>query len=163
LCIGTNPHRCVFFYHCSLGTVADGKGGSQMSQSRKAWQAGIEPDWSKEADGDEITAVVRRLFDYANHVTGYNMSVDGQENLMSIQYFGEGVDDPTPDRYMPHCGKLASLWIFVLKSRPGSAVTWNPSHSRALSNPLTENSHLFDQTANATDCRTRRAVASPRW
>lgn len=50
-----------------------------------------------------IAAVSRRLFDYANHVTGYNMRVDGQEDLMSIQYFGNGTDDPRPDRYTPHC------------------------------------------------------------
>lgn len=85
------------------GTVADGKGGSQMSQNRKAWQAGLSVDWSKEAEGDAIASVKRRLFDYANHATGYNMQVEGQEDLMSIQYFGNGIDDPTPDRYTPHC------------------------------------------------------------
>lgn len=31
------------------------------------------------------------------------MGVEGQEDLMSIQYFGQGIDDPTPDRYTPHC------------------------------------------------------------
>lgn len=31
------------------------------------------------------------------------MGVEGQEDLMSIQYFGNGTNDPTPDRYMPHC------------------------------------------------------------
>lgn len=79
------------------------KGGSTLSQNRKAWQAGIAVDWSKETAGDPIAAVTRRLFDYANHVTGYNMKVEGQEDLMSIQYFGNGTDDPTPDRYTPHC------------------------------------------------------------
>jgi len=85
------------------GTVADGRGGSRLSENRKAWQAGIAVDWTKEGDGDRVAAVVRRLFDYANHVTGYNMTVDGQEDLLSIHYFGKGVDDPTPDRYTPHC------------------------------------------------------------
>ena len=83
------------------GTVADGKGGSQLSNKRKAWQAGLKVNWKKE--GDLIAAVSRRLFDYANHATGYNMTLPGQEDLMSIQYFGNGLDDPTPDRYMPHC------------------------------------------------------------
>jgi hypothetical protein len=82
------------------GTVADGKGGSRLSENRKAWQAGVKVDWSTD---NAIAAVSRRLFEYANHVTGYNMTVDGQEDLMSIQYFGNGLQDKTPDRYMPHC------------------------------------------------------------
>ena len=83
------------------GTVADGKGGSRMSDNRKAWQAGLKVDWQDQKD--PIAAVKRRLFDYANHATGYNMTLPGQEDLMSIQYFGNGLDDPTPDRYTPHC------------------------------------------------------------
>jgi hypothetical protein len=83
------------------GTVADGKGGSKLSENRKAWQAGIKVQWDRE--GDHIAAVSRRLFDYTNHATGYNLTLPGQEDLMSIQYFGNGLDDPTPDRYMPHC------------------------------------------------------------
>jgi 2OG-Fe(II) oxygenase superfamily len=71
--------------------------------SNTAWQAGLKVAWDKEASGDLIAAVSRRLFDYANHVTGYNMRVDGQEDLMSIQYFGNGTDDPRPDRYSQHC------------------------------------------------------------
>jgi hypothetical protein len=113
------------------GTVADGKGGSRLSENRKAWQAGVKVDWSTD---NAIAIVSRRLFDYANHVTGYNMTVDGQEDLMSskfpnhqanrriptlpslphsltfsllpnlaVQYFGNGLHDKTPDRYMPHC------------------------------------------------------------
>jgi hypothetical protein len=82
------------------GTVADGKGGSRLSENRKAWQAGVKVDWSTD---NAIAAVSRRLFDYANHVTGYNMTVDGQEDLMSIQYFGNGLQDKSPDRYTPHC------------------------------------------------------------
>jgi hypothetical protein len=50
-----------------------------------------------------IAALDRRVFDYANAVMGYNMDVIGQEDIMSIQYFGNGTNDPTPDRYMPHC------------------------------------------------------------
>jgi 2OG-Fe(II) oxygenase superfamily len=50
-----------------------------------------------------IANVSRRLFAYANAATGYNMTLDGQEDLMSIQYFGEGTDNPAPDRYTPHC------------------------------------------------------------
>jgi 2OG-Fe(II) oxygenase superfamily len=87
------------------GTVADGKGGSRMSDHRKAWQAGLKARWDEEHDGggDAVAVVSRRLFDYANSVTRYNMTIDGQEDLMSIQYFGEGRENPTPDRYTPHC------------------------------------------------------------
>ncbi|KAL7572310.1 hypothetical protein ACA910_017907 [Epithemia clementina (nom. ined.)] len=86
------------------GTVADGKGGSRLSESRKAWQAGLSPNWQA-ANQDPIAAVAQRILDYTNHVMpGYNLTHHGQEDLVSIQYFGSGnVHDPTPDRYMPHC------------------------------------------------------------
>lgn len=88
--------------HC--GTVADGKGGSKLSENRKAWQAGVTYD--AENPNDPILMVKKRLFAYANNVTGYGMELPGQEDLMSIQYFGSGVDNPTPDRYTPHCESL---------------------------------------------------------
>lgn len=85
------------------GTVADGAGGHRLSDHRKAWQAGLKIPWDKEAEGDPIARVTRRLYDYTNHATGYNLSVVGQEDLMSIQYFGNGENDATPDQYRPHC------------------------------------------------------------
>jgi hypothetical protein len=85
------------------GTVADGAGGHKLSEHRKAFQAGLKVPWDKEEQGDPIARVVRRLYDYTNHATGYNLSVVGQEDLMSIQYFGNGENDPTPDQYRPHC------------------------------------------------------------
>ena len=84
-------------------TVADGKGGSHFSPHRKAMQAGIKVDWSKEEEGDPIAVLSRRVYDYANHVTGLGIRENGQEDLMSIQYFGRGSNDTEPDRYMPHC------------------------------------------------------------
>lgn len=85
------------------GTVADGAGGHKLSEHRKAFQAGLKIPWDKEKEGNPIARVVRRLYDYTNHATGYNLSVVGQEDLMSIQYFGNGENDPTPDQYRPHC------------------------------------------------------------
>ncbi|EEC49517.1 predicted protein [Phaeodactylum tricornutum CCAP 1055/1] len=82
------------------GTVADGKGGSKLSESRKAWQAGVGVDYSHK---NAISDLKKRLFAYTNEVTGFNMNLDGQEDIMSIQYFGDGVGNPTPDRYTPHC------------------------------------------------------------
>lgn len=84
-------------------SVADGKGGSTVSPNRKAMQAGIKVSWDKEEEGDLIAKLSRRVYDYANHVTGLDIRENGQEDLMSIQYFGRGSNDTEPDRYMPHC------------------------------------------------------------
>lgn len=86
------------------GTVADGAGGSRLSEHRKAWQAGIKVPWEKEQDGDLIARVVRRIYDYTNDAVHYNLTVEGSEDLMSIQYFGKGKDSTeSPDQYRPHC------------------------------------------------------------
>jgi hypothetical protein len=87
----------------SHASVADGKGGTQISVNRKAMQASISPKWKLEADGDLITRLSRRVFDYTNRVLGLNVSEQGQEPLMSIQYEGRGYNDTQPDRYTPHC------------------------------------------------------------
>ena len=84
-------------------TVADGSGGSELSDNRKAKQAGIKVHWEKEQEGDHIAKLSRRVYDYVNHVLPFDIKENGQEDLMSIQYFGRGPDDETPDRYMPHC------------------------------------------------------------
>ncbi|KAL3773812.1 hypothetical protein ACHAW5_004105 [Stephanodiscus triporus] len=84
-------------------TVADGMGGSKLTESRKAKQAGIKVHWDKEAEGDLIASLSRRVYDYVNHVLPFGIKENGQEDLMSIQYFGRGLDDEKPDRYMPHC------------------------------------------------------------
>ena len=84
-------------------TVADGKGGSRLSDNRKAMQAGITVPWDKEVDDDPIARLSRRVYDYTNHVLGLDIKEFGQEDLMSIQYFGRGVNDTEPDRYTPHC------------------------------------------------------------
>lgn len=86
-----------------VAAVADGTGGSTVSKHRKAMQAGVKVAWDKEADGDLIARLSRRVYDYANHVTGLNFRENGQEELMSIQYRGRGINDTEPDRYFPHC------------------------------------------------------------
>eukprot|EP00980_Cylindrotheca_fusiformis_P016679 scaffold5024_cov136-Cylindrotheca_fusiformis.AAC.8 len=86
------------------GTVADGKGGSKLSDHRKAMQAGVRVPWEEEANGDPIARVVRRLYDYTNDAVGYNLTIEGQEDLMSIQYFGVGRNSSEAfDQYRPHC------------------------------------------------------------
>ena len=66
-------------------SVADGKGGSRYSESRKAMQAGIKVKWEREGDGDAIARLSRRVYNYTNHVLGLNIQENGQEDLMSIQ------------------------------------------------------------------------------
>eukprot|EP01083_Nonionella_stella_P143412 445761_1 len=120
-------------------TVADGSGGSELKSSRKALQAGVKVPWNKEHEGDLIARVSRRLYTYINDATGYGIREAGQEDLMSIQYFGRGVNDPEPDRYMPHCdgqcdglkfqdaGRVATMVMYwKLPRRVGrpTSVTW---------------------------------------
>jgi hypothetical protein len=81
--------------------VADGKGGSQLSPNRKAMQAGITVQWDKEEEGDLIARLSRRVYDYTEHVLKLGINEHGQEDLMSIQYFGRGRNDTEPDRYTP--------------------------------------------------------------
>jgi pyrimidine deaminase RibD-like protein len=84
-------------------TVADGKGGSHLSDHRKAMQSGIRVPWDKEESGDPIARLSRRVYDYTNYVLDLGIEEHGQEDLMSIQYFGRGKNDTSPDRYTPHC------------------------------------------------------------
>eukprot|EP00814_Leptocylindrus_danicus_P013561 CAMPEP_0116011330 /NCGR_PEP_ID=MMETSP0321-20121206/4510_1 /TAXON_ID=163516 /ORGANISM="Leptocylindrus danicus var. danicus, Strain B650" /LENGTH=377 /DNA_ID=CAMNT_0003480555 /DNA_START=124 /DNA_END=1257 /DNA_ORIENTATION=+ len=85
-------------------TTADGDGGSKVSDARKAMQAGVKVPWHKEASGDPIATLSRRVYDFTNFVTGFDLEEHGQEDLMSIQYFGDNYEKgEPPDRYMPHC------------------------------------------------------------
>jgi len=84
-------------------TVADGKGGSKLSENRKAMQAGVRVPWKLEKSGNGIATVSRRVYDYVNKVLSLRIDEFGQEDLMSIQYEGRGIDEKEPDRYTPHC------------------------------------------------------------
>lgn len=106
-------------------TVADGAGGSELDDSRRAKQAGIEVDWESEDDGDHLIAQVsRRVYDYTNHVLPFEINEDGQEDLMSIQYFGRGEDDEKPDRYMPHCDGDCDGYAFKEGERVATVVMY---------------------------------------
>jgi hypothetical protein len=95
-------------------TVADGQGGSRLSENRKAMQAGIKVPWSQEQEDNPIARLSRRVYDYANYVLELDIAEHGQEDLMSIQYFGRGHNDTEPDRYTPHCdGDCTGNYIFV--------------------------------------------------
>jgi len=79
-------------------TVADDNGGSKMTPNRKAKQAGVKVEWEKEGAGDLIARLSRRVYEYTNAFTNYNLMVEGQEDIMSIQYEGRGIEDKEPDR-----------------------------------------------------------------
>merc|ERR1712151_498992 len=65
--------------------------------------ARVQVPWEKESQGNPIAVLSRRVFEYSNNVTGFDIDEFGQEGLMSIQYEGRGVMEKKPDRYMPHC------------------------------------------------------------
>lgn len=99
-------------------TVADGKGGSQYSENRKAMQADIRVPWDKEAEGNPIAALSRRVYEYAENILNLGIKEHGQESLMSIQYKGRGEEEKEPDRYKPHCdGECKGL-----PHKPGTRV-----------------------------------------
>eukprot|EP00521_Asterionellopsis_glacialis_P017265 CAMPEP_0195299854 /NCGR_PEP_ID=MMETSP0707-20130614/26307_1 /TAXON_ID=33640 /ORGANISM="Asterionellopsis glacialis, Strain CCMP134" /LENGTH=479 /DNA_ID=CAMNT_0040362365 /DNA_START=23 /DNA_END=1462 /DNA_ORIENTATION=+ len=132
-------------------TVADGKGGSHFSENRKAMQAGIKVHWDKEhleeseAQNEDsltkhhIATLSRRVYDYANHVLGLDIQPNGQEDLMSIQYFGRGTNDTTPDRYTPHCDgdctglphksgtRMATMVMYCIMPTKGGATNFRNS------------------------------------
>jgi hypothetical protein len=97
-CLAMETEAAVTLHRAS---VADGKGGARVSVNRKAMQAGITVKWDKEAEGDLIAKLSRRVYDYTNNVLNLDIKEHGQENLMSIQYFGRGRNDTEPDRYTP--------------------------------------------------------------
>jgi hypothetical protein len=77
-------------------------------------QAGIKVPWSQEQEDNPIARLSRRVYDYANYVLELDIAEHGQEDLMSIQYFGRGHNDTEPDRYTPHCdGDCTGNYIFV--------------------------------------------------
>lgn len=136
-----SPEECMAIQSAAepllhRGTVADGKGGSTMSDNRKAWQAGVSTTGTN--TDPLILNVKRRLFAYANHATGYNLTLDGQEDLMSIQYFGVNSNAPratntkdhndkilvTPDRYTPHCDGDCTNSIHKFGSRIATMVMY---------------------------------------
>jgi hypothetical protein len=77
-------------------------------------QAGIRVHWEKEKNGDPIARLSRRVYDYTNYVLGLDIDEHGQEDLMSIQYFGRGANDTSPDRYTPHVSFIVRVCHFAV-------------------------------------------------
>lgn len=70
--------------------------------------------WEKEKNGDPIARLSRRVYDYTNYVLGLDIDEHGQEDLMSIQYFGRGANDTAPDRYTPHVSFIVRVCHFAV-------------------------------------------------
>lgn len=120
-------------------TVANGKGGSELSPNRKAMQAGIHIPWEREKEGNLLTKISRRVYDYTENVLSMGIDEHGQEDLMSIQYKGRGIKDKEPDRYMPHCDgeckgmpfrqgqRMATIVIYCVVPKIGGATNFRKS------------------------------------
>lgn len=99
--------------------TADGKGGSHYSEHRKAMVGAVPIPWRLEEKGNLIANVARRIYDYTDHVLHLGIREFGQESLISIQYFGRGINDTTtPDQYKPHCDSDCS----GMRHRQGNRV-----------------------------------------
>jgi hypothetical protein len=155
--------RVAPFLHDAL--VADDRGGQELSENRRAMQAGIKVDWEKEEGGDPVAALSRRVYDYVNHVLPFDIDEDGQEDLMSIQYTGRGPDDEKPDRYMPHCDgdcnglkfktgeRMATIVAYCEVPRVGGATRFKNSnvHIRPKLYAATFFSYIDPETMKTDD------------
>ncbi|CAN0036545.1 unnamed protein product, partial [Hapterophycus canaliculatus] len=80
--------------HLQDATVNGGAGKSTLSQARRAKAGGVPADLG---NANSITApLYRRGYGFANHVTGYNLDMTGQEGFSVIKY-------GSTDEYRPHC------------------------------------------------------------
>lgn len=128
------PEECIAMEQLAAktlhdATVADGKGGSQLSNHRKAKQAGIKVPWDKPFD--PISQLSRRVYDYFNSLFDLDIRENGQEDLISIQYFGRGRNDTEPDHFAPHCdgdctgrplkngNRIASMVMYCVTAESG--------------------------------------------
>jgi hypothetical protein len=81
--------------------IADGKGGVTHLSARRSLQAIIHVNWTSEIDGDPTATVLRRVYNYTNHVLGLNISERGQEPPAVIQV-SSGI-------YRLHCNLASTL------------------------------------------------------
>jgi hypothetical protein len=142
-------------------TVADDGGGSKYTPNRKALQSGVTVDWDKEKSGDAIAVLSRRIYEYTNHVTNFNLSVEGQEDIMSIQYKGRGENDDEPDRYMPHCdgecngdefregNRVATMVVYCAVPEIGGATNFAKSNVHIV--PTVGSATFFSYAATVED------------
>jgi hypothetical protein len=109
-------------------TTARQDGTSEISESRKAWQAGYKFSSAKPED-DKLYSLYKRVVDITNKHTGYNLGLDGQDGLTVIKY------NPA-DQYKPHCdgdcdgaafnsgGRVATAVMYCKVADVGGATTF---------------------------------------
>ncbi len=144
-------------------TVADSNGGSQFSENRKAMQSSVTVDYSSKDDGEspktspmtdmQLSARLgRRILAYTNDHTDFALGPDGQEDLMAIQYAGQGRNSPAPpDRYMPHCDGDCEGDVYREGSRVATSVIYcrTPDLGGAT-NFARVNVHVVPEVGDAT-------------
>ena len=92
-------------------TVASPDGKSAVSENRKAQQARYWPTGNETTHVQSLKKLFKRIYTITNHIGGYNLAVEGQEDFMVIQY---GKDD----QYTPHCDGLCDGADY----RPGGRI-----------------------------------------
>ncbi|GMI00257.1 hypothetical protein TrST_g8633 [Triparma strigata] len=104
-------------------TVASSDGGSEFSENRKALQASVKVPL--DSPSDPVYLLSSRIYDYTNAHTNYNLTMEGQEDIMSIQYKGCGVNcEEKRDRYMPHCDGECGGDEYLSGSRVATVVIY---------------------------------------
>jgi len=102
--------------------ATEGDEAGKASKVRKAMQAGVNVPYSD--NRNPITTLAKKVIAYANHATNFTLEPDGQEPLMSIQYKGNGPNDPFPDQYLPHCDGSCDGTPFQLKGRVATMILY---------------------------------------
>jgi hypothetical protein len=114
--------------HLTAASTFDETGGITYSESRKAMQSSISI--TNLPQNNPIYALYKRIIRYANDTMGRDgggiieIRAEGQENLMSIQYVGRGMEDTTPDQYLPHCDGNCNGKPHVFATRVASMVLY---------------------------------------
>ena len=144
-------------------TVADSNGSSTYSENRKAMQSSVTVDYSS-ADDDgkggnptmtdmQLSArLARRILSYTNDHTDFNLQSAGQEDLMSIQYKGQGLNSLSPpDRYMPHCDGDCEGDVYRVGSRVATVVIYcKVPEVGGQTNFARANVHIVPEVGSAT-------------
>jgi hypothetical protein len=107
-------------------TTAKADGSSEVSQSRKAWQA----TYNIHSTNDKLYPLYKRILEVTNKHAGYGLSPAGQEGLTVIQYNPD-------DEYTPHCdgdcsgsfhnpaGRVATAIVYCEVPEVGGATTFS--------------------------------------
>jgi hypothetical protein len=115
--------------------VSDGKGGRTLDPGRSAKTAPIR-NVNDATHARLIEQLSRRIYNYTNHVLPFNVTDEGQQDLMFIQYYGRGINNKKPDRYLPHCdgdcdgrafkdgGRIATMLMYCDIAKRGGATNF---------------------------------------